>query len=240
MLEAEIDDILRELLRAPGALQAQVAPPPPFAEAIQAPADIGIVRRPLIMGAELVVTISAVSSAELEPGIDQAARDLIACIRRYAPNSVPTLQRSGRIHRSRAALLQRAKQLLDALAAMRGAACALLLRRNEVIALGGDAAAVDLARRERLPFLRKRIDAEAARQRGRSSHAEVIAEDVYARSFWFDAYLVIFFDSANGWSLDFVRHRVRAACRLLAVILPHLDDEPPAPANVRPLPPRGE
>jgi hypothetical protein len=64
-----------------------------------------------------------------------------------------------------------------------------------------------------------------------------VGDDVYARSFWFDAYLVIYFRDA-GWALDFVRHRARAVCRALALILPHLEIEPPTPANVRPLPPR--
>jgi hypothetical protein len=111
---------------------------------------------------------------------------------------------------------------------------ALVLRGPELVATSG---VIDPALRDRLPFLRRRVDAEAGRRRGRSSHAEVVGDDVYVRSFWFDAYLIAFF-TGPGWSIDFVRHRARAVARELATVLPHLSDDPRDPANVRPLPPR--
>ena len=234
--ESEVDDILRELLREPGTLGARVIGA--VEEAVPAAAeeltDSALTRRALGSGAELVVTVGATAPPELPAAIERAARDLRSCIRRHAVSEVPSVTLSGRAPRGKAALLARARDFLGALAAMHGAVCAVLLRGGDVLAHAGD---LDDERRERLTFLRKRVVAEAARHRGRSSHAEVVGDDVFARSFWFDAYLVIYF-AAPGWALDFVRHRARAVVRVLAVIMPHLEDEPPNPGNVRPLPPR--
>jgi hypothetical protein len=228
--ETEVDDILRELLRSPGTLAARLgqlgAPPEGEGE------DTDERRLPLGAGAELVVTVGQEPPAELPQAIEQAARELRACIRRYGLEAVPDVRLLGRAPRSRAALLRRTVSLLGAFAAMHGATCACLLRGPELLAVGG---VLDNERRDRLPFLRKRLDAAAERQRGKSSHGEVVGDDVFARKFWFDAYLVVFF-GGEGWSVDFVRHRARAVTRELAVVLPHLDDDPPAPANVRPLP----
>jgi len=231
--DTEVDDILRELLRAPGTLAARLgAAGGPSEEA-------GEQRLPLGAGAELVVAVADGAAPELAQTLSQAARELRACIRRYGLESVPEVRLVGRVPRSRAALIRRTESLLEAFAAMHGAVGAVLMRGPELLAVGGT---VDAERKERLSFLRKRIDAAAARQRGKSSHGEVVGDDVFARSFWFDAYLIVFFDSSNGdngaksWSVDFVRHRARAVARELAVVLPHLDDDPPAPANVRPLP----
>jgi hypothetical protein len=230
--ENEVDDILRELLREPGALGAQV-----IGADEAAACELGgaaHARRALGGGAELIVTMGPTAPPELPAAIERAARDLRACIRRHAVSAVPSVSLAGRAPRGRAALLARARDFLEALAAMHGAICAVLLRRGEVLAHAGD---LDDERRERLAFLRKRVDAEAARAKGRSSHAEIVGDDVYARSFWFDAHLVIFL-AGPGWAHDFVRHRTRAVARVLAVLLPHLEDEPPTPANLRPLPPR--
>jgi hypothetical protein len=228
--EQEVDDILRELLRERGAIGARVVSAGDADEL----AGVAHARRALGHGAELVVTVGALADPELPAAIERAARELRACIRRHGVERVPEVTLVGRVPRPRAALLAKARAFLEALAAMHGALSALVLRGGQIVAEGG---AVDAAQRERLTFLRKRIDAEAARRRGRSSHAEIVGDDVYARSFWFDAYLVIFF-AGPGFAVDFVRHRARAVARALAVILPHLDDEPPSPANVRPLPPR--
>lgn len=228
--ESEVDDILRELLRAPGTLAARLA-----AVGGDAEGD-GERRLPLGVGAELVVTVADEPPAELAQTIEQAARELRSCIRRYGLEAIPEVRLSGRAPRSRAVLLRRVESLLAAFAAMHGAVAVALLRGTDVVAVGG---ALDGERADRLAFLRKRVDAVAERQRGKSSHGEVVGDDVYARSFWFDAYLVVFFSGSAGseWSVDFVRHRARAVARELAVVLPHLDDDPPAPASIRPVPP---
>ena len=225
--EAEADDILRELLREPGARGAVVA---------REGAEPGEARRhPLGQGVELVVAVDEAPPAELGEAIERAARELRSAIRRHGLTEVPEVRLAGRMPRSREALLRKVRDLIGALAAMHGAPAAVLLRGPEILATYGD---LDDAHRAQLSFLRKRLDAEAARSGGRSSHAELSADDFYARSFWFDAYLFLFFAHA-GWSLDFVRYRARAVTRELSAVLPHLENDPTTPANVRPLPPRG-
>ncbi len=226
--ESEIDDILRELLREPGALSAIVA----TAGAVDVEASVQ--RMALGGGAELVVATAPVPPPELPAAIERAARDLRACIRRHGVTEVPEVKLVGRAPRTRAALVGKVTDLLAALSAMHRAAGAVLLRGNEILATGG---ALDETHRAQLGFLRRRLDAEALKHRGRTSHAEIVGEDFYSRSFWFGAYLVIFF-AESGFAVDFVRHRARATCRLLSVVLPYLEPEPPTPANVRPLPPR--
>jgi hypothetical protein len=231
-MDLEVDDILRELLREPGVVGAAVArggeTPATFGEL----EDLSLRRAALGGGAELVVAVSRTPPAGLDAAIERASRELRAWMRIHG-GEPPEVALAGRAQRSRAALLGKIERLLDACAAAHGALGAALLRGSSILAVGGSLGD-DL--RDRLAFLRKRIDAEAARRRGRSSHAEIVGEDVYACSFWFDAYLVLFFD--HPWPVDFVRYRARMVSRELAAILPHLDEDPTTPANVRPLPPR--
>jgi hypothetical protein len=229
-MDSEIDDILRELLREPGALGAAVARE--GAPALDGIVDARLVRAPLGEGAELVVAASDPPPPELAAAIERAARELRSWMRRNG-DQVPDHELTGRAPRSRALLRKKIDELLGAFAAVHAACGVALLRRGEVMATGG---ALDAAQLDRLTFLRKRIDAEAARQRGRSSHAEILGSDVYACSFWFDAYLVMYFD--RPYAVDFVRFRARAVARELSAILPHLDDDPTTPATILPLPPR--
>jgi hypothetical protein len=237
-LETEVDDILRELLREPGALAAALIRQPDAAEARFAEVEPErLVRAPLGQGAELVVAVAQGAPVELPSAIERAARELRSALRRHQSPDTQLLEvaLTGKIPRSRAALLRKIERLLAAFAATHGAVGVALIRAGEVVAVGG---VLDEAHLERLAFLRKRVDAEASRFKGKTSHAEVIGDDVFACSFWFDAYLMVFFDRA--WSTDFVRHRARVVTRELAVVLPHLDDDPHTPADVKPLPPRPE
>lgn len=234
-LESEVDDILRELLREPGALAAALrkgAEDAPFADSVEAER---LQRAPLGQGAELVVAVGKGAPADLAAAIERAARDLRACLRRHqaGDDEVPRVELTGRAPRTRAALIRKVERLLSAFAAAHAAVSVAVLRGAQVIAVGGT---LDEARRDRVAFLRKRVDAEAARQKGRSSHADVVGDDVFACSFWFDAYLVVFFD--RPWSVDFVRYRARVVARELSAVLPHLDDDPDSPADVKPLPPK--
>jgi len=226
--EVEARDILRELLREPGALAASLGAPPP-------PLDVpGAVekRASLLHGAELLVAVADTAPTSLDAIVERAARDLTTRLRLFQVTEVPSIWVPGAAPRSREALLRRVQQLLDALASMHGAVAAVLGYRTDVLAAAGD---LDESRRDRLPFLRRRIDAEAARRRGKTSHAEIVGEDVYARSFWFDAYLWVYF-GGEGWPEDFVRHRSRQVIQKLCAILPYLIDGPPASAQVKPLP----
>ena len=228
--EEELDDILRELVREPGVIAAALAKTgeDPFAGETQG----GELRRaPLGGGAELVVLVPL---PDEHPGVaaalERASREIRALTRMYQ-REPPALSMLGRAPRTRQALLARIGRYLDAFAATQGAVGVALLRGAQVVATGG---ALDEARIDRLAFVRKRVDAEAEKQRGKSSHAEVHGDDFFACSFWFDAYLIAFFEGA--YALDFVRHRVRLVARELAAILPHLDEPPEAPAKLNPLP----
>jgi hypothetical protein len=227
--ESEVEDILRELLREPGALGAAVGAPAPSPEVPGSHER----RLPLGNGAELVVAIADPEPPALATSLEQVVRDLRARMRLLGVTDVPSVLVYGAAPRPREALQRRVDDLLGALSRMHGAEASALSHRGDVLATAG---AFDEARRDRLPFLRHRVDAEAARHRGQSSHAEVVGDDVYARSFWFEAYLVVFF-GGPGWPEDFVRHRARLVARELAAILPHLLDEPPpSSAQVKPVP----
>jgi hypothetical protein len=234
--ESDVDDILRELLREPGILATSVAPGgddhPRLGPLDQELSGQGVVRHlPLGSGVELTVLLETEPSAELQAMIERVARELRACIRRFVGEEVPEVTLIGRARRPRATLLGRITTYLQAFATMHAATAAVVLVGSEIVALGGT---LGEAHRERLTFLRKRLCAEAKKSAGKSSHAEVYYDDVYACSFWYDAYLVAFFDAA--YSVDFVRHRARAVARELAMILPHLDDDPTTPALMRPPP----
>jgi hypothetical protein len=245
-LEAEFDDILRELLRSPGMLAAaltrnaggEAAGAPATAEGSVPPALLdlepdGPIESMRLAGDWILwLATSGDRSPDLAQAIGRAQRALKSSLRRHTGEEVPELVRGGAAPRGRARIVERIERYLTAFLNVHGAAAAFLLRRAGVAAVAGDASE---ARRERLSFLRKRIDAEAGRRRG-TSHAEVTGEDVFAMSFWFDAYLVVFFD--HPYSIDFVRFRARNVARDLAILLPHLDDDPLPPANVHPLPPR--
>ncbi|MBI4512286.1 MAG: hypothetical protein HY698_21820 [Deltaproteobacteria bacterium] len=229
--EDEIDDILRELVRERGAFAAGLADAgeDPFSE--EDAQGRSKERMPLGGGTELVVLIDPSAVEDLKGAIERAARELRSCVRRWNPESLAGFQVLGRLPRGRTAILRRISRYLEAFVHVHGAACAVVLRGSQVLSWSGN---LDEIRRERLPFLRKRVDAEAARKRGKTSHAEVHGEDVYARSFGFDGYLVVFFE--RPYSLDFVRYRARTVTRELALLLPHLDDDPPASTQIRPRP----
>src|SRR5436309_12312214 len=119
--ENDADDILRELLREPGALSAVVSRAGAYA-----PEEGEAQRHALGSEAELVVATATPLTPELAAAIDRAARDLRACIRRYGLTQVPELHLLGRAPRSRAALLRKATDLLAAVAEMHGAAAAVV------------------------------------------------------------------------------------------------------------------
>jgi hypothetical protein len=232
--ESEIDDILRELLREPGMVAAALAKngEDPFPDEIAATPSLGEIRRlPLGSGMELVVLLDGpAASPDLAAALERCTREVRACTRMWG-RELPQVSKLGRAPRSKQALLSRITTYLEAFAITQGALGAAVLRGPEVVTVGGR---LDEAHLARLAFLRKRVDAEAEKHRGKSSHAEVSGEDFYACSFWFDAYLVTFFD--KPYALDFVRHRARLVTRELAALLPHLDDPPNAPAKLSPLP----
>ncbi|HKA89040.1 MAG TPA: hypothetical protein VKE22_15325, partial [Haliangiales bacterium] len=145
--ETEAEDILRELLRQPGALGAAIGAPAPAPEVPGALEK----RLPLGNGAELVVATTNPEPPELAAALEQAVRDLRARMRLSGVTDVPPVLLYGAAPRPRDALLRRVETLLGALARMHGAEAAALTHRDELVASAG---AFDEARRVRLPFLR--------------------------------------------------------------------------------------
>lgn len=162
--------------------------------------------------------------------MERTARALRACARRWDIPSLPPLVYPDRDATTRLRVRERIEAYLIALTNTQDMVNAVVTWRGQPVA---SAAPLTELQRERLPFTLKRVKAESARRDG-SSHAHIAGDDCFAQSFWFDACLVTFFDSA--YSIDFVRHRVRLVTRELANLLPLLDEPEHDPAQVAPIP----
>lgn len=159
----------------------------------------------------------------------RAVRALRACARRWQQTRVPTCSShhdatppTDRVH-------ERIRAYLKALENAHGADVVLLTHRSQMVTASRPP---DELTRERIPFIVRRVSAEAQRQR--NSHAELASDDFYTRTFWFGACLVLFFSAP--YAEDFVRHRVRLVARELVPLLSMLDEPPPTGIQVAPLP----
>ncbi len=167
---------------------------------------------------------------ERAAALERTARALRACARRWDVPTLPPLVYPDRGVGGRQRALERVEAYLQALSNTHGMLNAIVTHHGQPIA---SASALTELQRERLPFMLKRVKAEASRRDG-SSHAYIAGEDCFAQSFWFDACLIAFFD--GPYAVDFVRHRTRLVTRELANLLPMLDDPDRDPAQVAPLP----
>ena len=163
--------------------------------------------------------------------IERTTRALRACARRWQCEVLPELRFPGASQSGRARVRERIETYLHALASTQNAANALVSLHGEIVAC---AHAGDEVHRDRVPFIVKRVAAEAARRKGESSHAAIEGDDFYAVSFWFDACLVVFF--SGPFALDFIRHRARLVTRELVNLMGDLDDPPRDPAQAAPSP----
>ena len=148
----------------------------------------------------------------------QSQRDNWPSIQVPSARSNPKEVARQRAHRFLAALLHETR--------MRGAL--VCLGGRPLIEAGDLSEALEL----RLPLVLRQLDAKALRD-PRSSHGEILSEDLYLRSFWYGAALVLEGECATP---DFLRYRVKAVCRELVPILELIDDEPPKPAKAAPRP----
>jgi hypothetical protein len=228
MFEDEIRHILRDLLAATGAGSASIVI---LADDAATPADG--VHAPLGGPAHLMVEMSAAARAdetEWRTGLEHAARALRACARRW-DRPLPALGVHVGIghvtQRDRA--MGRIVEFLKALANTEHCENTLVFRHGEVVA---SARPVDELARDRLPFIARQVDARA--RVAERTHGELAGDDVFAVSFWYGAYLVVYF--AHPYAMDFVRHRARLVTRELADLLPLLELPPDAPATVLPIP----
>lgn len=242
MLLDEIRQLLRELADEVGAVRTSVmrGPGEPTAPHIRV--------TPLGSGSYLRVEMATAEApeglADGRPSARPAARPddiqlaatmtryvraLRACARRWECHQVPECSQSSTATPPTDRVRERIRGYLTALANAHQADLVVVAIGLDIIAAS---APMDELVTDRLPFIIRRIDVEAEnRQR---SHAELIGPDFYGVSFWFSACLVAFFSAP--YSEDFVRHRARLVTRELVPLLSMLDEPPPSPVQVAPLP----
>ena len=140
--------------------------------------------------------------------IERAVRALRAAARRWAEPNVPLIRwPSLETAAPRERVLERIDRYLQALATASNADIAMLVRGGEHVASSAEATELQT---ERLPFLLRQVAADGAARHG-TSFGDVCAEDFYARTFWVDSAVVLFF--STKFAPDFVRHRVKLVCR---------------------------
>jgi hypothetical protein len=220
MLDAELRQILRELVAEIGADSAAISHRPEDAEA----------GAPLGNGAYLVVSGDS-QKAEHDAAVERVVRAVRSCARRWTATRLPDLVVGAGAPRANR-IRERIETFLRALVADQSAENAIVTLRGEVVAAATEPGELQ---RERVPFTVKRLEAEAGRGQGKTSHAEIDGDDYYAVSFWYEAALIIFFSAP--FSLDFVRHRARRVVAEVSAIIGDIDEPPPQdPAKVAPVP----
>jgi hypothetical protein len=242
MLDDELRELLRELCAASGAVAAAVGPaePPPTPRgplAVRVELDGGAVLVAWFGAADGDDAAAADASAARRAALERTARAIRASTRRWDVEvaAIPAVTSEGSPAAARQARL-RIQAFLDALVGSLGMTAAVVTRKVSIVASAGQLGELE---RERVPFTVRRVHVEIDRRRGRSSHAEIVGDDVYAVSFWYDACLVCFF--AAPFSPDFVRHRARLVTRELTPLLAMLDVDPDLdPVQTAPRPPAAD
>jgi hypothetical protein len=224
-----IDDartLLLELAGEVGALSVELTTTPE--------ARGGVPARTLPLGAgdylRLELGTRTPASGDLEAALDRAVRALRTLRRRWASTVLPTLAVGRREHGGdhRTAVRRRIGTFLEALAALGGVSCAVVVHRGELVAASPPASELVTSRCE---FIVRRVAAQPA---AGSSHGELRSDDFFAASFWYGATLILLLDGPIAE--DFVRHRARMVMRELAMLLPDLEPTPDAPAALAPRP----
>lgn len=162
--------------------------------------------------------------------LEHSARALRACARRWGADRVPAVALGGSSSPDPDRVETRIAAFLQALVNVQNAVNVVVARRGRVVASAVKLAEEHLAS---IPFTHRRLAVEAEKKSD-SSHAELVGDDYYAVSFWYDACLVAFFSAP--YAVDFVRHRARLVTRELSHLLPLLDEPPPSGTSVAPIP----
>lgn len=166
-----------------------------------------------------------------EAAMERAARALRAAARRWSQGALPSLRwPEAEPAPARERVIERIRTYLLALAEVARCTNVLVARGTDLVAAAREPTDLE---RARIAFAVKRVEADADRRDG-TSHGEVVGDDLYVRSFYFDASLVAYFD--GPWGLDFVRHRARQVCRELAHLLAMLEPTPPSDTAEAPIP----
>jgi hypothetical protein len=237
VLKDELRDLLRELCAATSAAAVAIEAAEEATEGEGAAVQPALVRLTAAVGGGSQL-VAWYAGAEVPPdpngraaAVERTARAIRACARRWdvtelVPQSFPERGRSGPIRAH-----ERTRAYLTALVTSLGMTAAVVTRRASILVSAGVLGELE---RERVPFTVRRVQVEADRQRGKTSHAEMTGDDFYAVSFWYDACLVCFFDAP--YSLDFVRYRARQVTRELSQLLAVLDDPDLDPVLIAPPP----
>lgn len=227
MLEAEIEELLRELMSASHAQSVHIAEE-------SEPVPEGGCRARLGDGAELRAFFQSDEQAPAlqsrQELLERSARALRACRKRHRAHSWPTVSLPGETRDPRGLILARMREFLQGLVATSKLYQMVLMCRGQLISSAEPLEELD---RERLQLLERQL-ARAAQQTQGSDHGELIQDGVYARSFWYGAALIGF--ARHGYSLDLVRHRSKMVARELAQLLAMYDDDPTSPVKVAPPP----
>jgi hypothetical protein len=231
MLHDELRELLRELCAATGAAAAAIVP----TEGEPAPRAAVTIRTAVGAGSALVAWFDHPEDPPDPNGraaaLERTARALRSCGRRWDADELPELSYPELGRTSPARAHARTLAYLGALVRSLGMKAAVVTRKAKIVASAGDLDELD---RERVPFTVRRVQVEVDRQEGKSSHAELVGEDFFAVSFWYDACLVCFF--SGPFALDFVRHRARQVTRELSHLLAMLDDPDLDPIQLAPRP----
>lgn len=222
MLEAEVTELLRELLGDSGAAGVHIGPESEVVKPNTLLAKLGSES-----------ALFATFASPEPPGIpetrremlEKAARAIRACMRKHEASTPPRLALPNGTPDQKHLILARIQQFLEGLVGTSELYQAVLWYRGRLV---GSAVPVAELDHERMPLLTRQI-AQEARRNPDSSHGELVRDDVYGRSFWHDAYLVAFGD--RSYSVDFIRHRSKQVCRELTHLLNLLDDGPDSPAK---------
>ncbi len=168
-------------------------------------------------------------SVDIEVAFEHATRQLRAIRRRWEVANLPQVSFSRDNQPAHDVVKDRIIAYMKGLASIDRASNAFVILDNKLIA---SAMPPDEGEAARWPFLARRA---LSTHKPNSSHGEIVDPDAYARSFWYDAALVVLL--AEPYAIDFVRHRCRQVCRELANLLPLLEPDPGGPAAIRRRPP---
>lgn len=221
-LADHLREILAELAAATGSPAVRLTRDPDL--------NSGVPSRTVPLGARehLVVELPTHSphGSDLEQALDRAVRRLRALRRRHAVTTLPPLALGRPVGTPTERIRARILAFLEALASLPQVDGAHLVVRGQLIASVPAPTDLEAARWQ---FIARRVAASPAEG---SSHGELADPDFYACTFWYGAVLILF--AQPGYAVDFLRHRARQVARELAVLLPELEPEPPAPAAIAP------
>lgn len=235
VLRDELRQILSELVHATGAASAEIAHDsaevPDAVECLSAPLGAHKILRLTFAGDEEAPDEATEDrrTEERRASLERAARALRAAARRWDA-VLPELLYSPVTGTSHERVTTRIEGFLEALTNTQNAANAAVVYHGKTVASASELSELEASR---LAFIVKQAEAEASRAAD-SSHGAVYGDDFFATTFYFGACLIAYF--SGPYSHDFVRHRARLVTRELSALLPHLDEPPPAPALVSPLP----